>query len=117
MQSLADEKIGDAVIRIVSKGGLYQGCILRKQKRGDILEDADLNSLRARLRNEAGKLHPNYVGISGATARFLHFFPDGFNDKAFDIDERRYKREARQKLLEALPLDAAMDANAAFSIQ
>ncbi len=71
------------------------------------MEDADLPQLRARLRNEAGKLHPNYQGIEGAINRFLYFFPGGFEDRAFDIDERQYKQRARQKLLHALPLDRA----------
>lgn len=117
MQSLADEKIGDAIIRIVSNGGLYQGRVLRESKPGQILEDTDLNLLRARLRNEAGKLHPNYVGVDGAIDRFLHFFPGGFEDVAFVQDERDYKVKAQDKLDVVLPLSVALDASAEQAVK
>lgn len=112
MPSLPDEKIGGATIRIVTDKGRYRGCLIRDGKPGAIDEDGDLNALQARLRNEAGKLHPDYIGMAGAIDRFLHFFPGGFADIAYVKDEREYKVEAQERLREVLPLDRATDADA-----
>lgn len=110
MANPPDEKIGDCIIRIRPIEGGYRGVVIREGKATDVLEDSDERRLRTRLCNEAGKLHPNYYGIDGAIARFIHFFPDGFNDRAFDLSERRYKQQAREKLNIALSLQAALDA-------
>lgn len=116
MTSLPDEKIGTVTIRIVAERGLYRGCLINGGKRGPIQEDRDLALLRARLRNEAGTLHPAYTGMSGAIDRFRHFFPGGFRDPAFLQDERSYKVARREALRETLPLERAMQASAADAV-
>ena len=110
MKSWPDEKIGDVTIRIVSQSGRYLGVLIRDKRMSDRYEDADLATLRVRLRNEAGKLHPDYVGMDGAIARFLRFFPAGFSDPAFLHDERAYKVAAQERLKNVLPLIRATDA-------
>ena len=113
MLSLPDEKIGDSIIRIVADKGAYSGRILRKgRKPGEVHTDADLALLQARLRNEAGKLHPNYHGMDEAIARFKRFFSDGFGGERFIKQERAYKAKRVRRLAEALPLE---DANKASS--
>lgn len=112
MKTVTDEKIGDVRIQIVARGSVYQGRVSSKERRGDVLEGSDHQQLLVQLRNEAGKLHPNYFGMEGAVSRFLHFFPSGFNDRAFDLNERDYKIKAREKLIAALPLDRAVKASA-----
>lgn len=107
-----DEKVGDCIIRIRSVGGVYRGVVIREGKITSTFEDDDEGRLCAQLRNEAGKLHPNYFGIDGAIARFIHFFPGGFKDRAFDLSERQYKQQARERLDGALSLPAAVDATA-----
>lgn len=112
MTSLPDEKIGDLTLRIVAQDSIYRGCIIDGGKVGPIQEDGDLAALRARLRNEAGTLHPAYFGMTGAIERFLHFFPAGFRDVAFEIDERSYKEARQRKLRATLPLEEAAKASA-----
>lgn len=116
MKQIAEEKIGDCVIRVLTHGAGYRGAIIRAGKASEPIEGSDPMALLALLQNEAGKLHPNYVGIGGAIDLFLHFFPQGFQDRAFDIDERQYKHNARQKLLGALSLEAALDASASDAV-
>lgn len=117
LSSLADEKIGDVTIRIVhAKGGGYHGVLIRPGKpMGETHSGDDLNALRARLRNEAGKLHPDYLGMDGAIARFVHFFPGGFDDAAAS-NERGYKEASRRRLLDLLPLERATEANEADAV-
>jgi hypothetical protein len=107
-----EEKIGDCTIRIISEGGKYRGVVIRKAKMGAILDDDDLPRLQARLRNEAGKLHPSYIGMDGAIARFLSFFPGGFEDPLYVEDERSYKIKSVDKLGTILTLEEALDATA-----
>ncbi len=107
-----EQKIGDCTIRIVAKSSTFQGAAIRHGKVGEKFDDDDVNRLLARLRNEAGKLHPNYVGMDGAISRFRHFFPDGFDDKAFDVDERQCKRKSSEALNALVPIQVALRATA-----
>lgn len=117
MKTFPDEKLGGAVIRIGADKGVYSGRILRKgQPPGVVHTDTDLAVLQTRLRNEAGKLHPNYEGMDGAITRFLGFFPDGLGDRVFRQNERSYKEEAGRKLAAAATLDQARDASPAEAL-
>jgi hypothetical protein len=110
-KTLPDETVGKATLRIVMDGPLYRGAVLRDGKLGKTAEDADLNRLRHRLREEAGKSDPNFWGFDGAIARFRSFNPEGFADPNYIKDERTYKDEARNLLLKLLPLDEALEAS------
>ncbi|MDB5696254.1 MAG: hypothetical protein JWN21_1797 [Sphingomonas bacterium] len=110
MREPKDEKIGAAIIRIRSAPGGWRGAVIRKGTPVEEHRDADLRALQTRLRNEAGKLHPDYIGIDGAIVRFLRFFPGGFTDRAYVKDEREYKAKAKARLDDALPLDNALEA-------
>jgi hypothetical protein len=116
MTTVVDEKIGGATLRIETKGAGYRGAIIRKGHPVSPEEDDDLARLLARLRNQAGKLHPAYLGLDGAVARFQDFFHEGgFADPAFS-NERKYKEAARDRFVADLPLDRAHDADQADAV-
>ena len=88
----------------------FAGVVILAGKRSEIFHDDDEKRLIARLRNEAGKLHPHYVGFDGAIKRFLDFMPDGLRGNTSDTMERTYKQTAANALAQLLPLDAAINA-------
>jgi hypothetical protein len=110
-----EEQYGDALLRVMPVGDGFRGVVIRDHRQSDTLDDDDEQRLWARLRNEAGKLHPSYVGFDGAITRFTSFFPDGFLDPQYVAKERLYKLDARGKLLAAAPLDKVL-AGAEFDI-
>ncbi|HXH51949.1 MAG TPA: hypothetical protein VNH53_00770 [Sphingomicrobium sp.] len=111
-KALPDETIGKAKLRIVMDGPLYRGAVIRQGKTGQVFEDADLDRLRHRLREEAGKSDPHYWGYDGAIQRFRQFFPKGFQDKAYLQSERSYKVKAAKTLAATLPVEGALEASA-----
>ena len=98
------------------KGGGYSGVVLSNGRRSEVFSDADEDRLLARLKNEAGKLHPHYVGLQGAIDRFLAFMPGGFSGKRSEQKEGEYKRKASATLNDVLPLSAARDATNADAL-
>lgn len=92
------------------KDGCFAGVVIADRKRSDILRDEDEIRLINRLKIEAGKLEPLYVGMQGAIDRFLSFMPGGFQGERNLEQERAYKLKAHKKLLEVLPVEAANDA-------
>jgi hypothetical protein len=79
---------------------------------GGIIHDQDEGHLLARLRNEAGKLEPNYFGIEAAIARFLEFMPGGFEGEHNLRQERDYKLRAHENLNAVLTAEQAAEATA-----
>jgi len=115
MKRVFEEKVGDCQVVIGDAGGVYRGVIFKDGKQDYTLDGDDLEKLKAALRNQAGKLHPNYYGIDGAKARFLQFFPRGFEDPGYVESERNYKVRACSALTEAAPLDLALEADAGLA--
>ena len=115
MKRVFNETIGDAKLVIGEQDGGYIGTLWRQGKQAETLESENLEQLKVQLRNLAGKLHPDYVGIEGAKARFRSFFPEGFEDLHYLEKERAYKVKAREKLLESAPLEKAIEADADVS--
>lgn len=105
------ERYGKATLRwqAVREGG-FAGTVIMDRQRGAVLTDEIEDRLIARLRNEAGKLEPNYVGMDGAIARFLEFMPGGLRGERSVSEEREYKLAASRKLNSVLPLEAALQA-------
>jgi hypothetical protein len=99
-----------------AKDGGYQGIVIRDGKRSAVSEDEDRDRMLARLRNEAGKLHPDYFGFDGAIARFTSFFPSGFADTRYMEMERDYKLAAKATLTEAAPCEAVL-AGTGYSLE
>lgn len=105
---------GKATLRWqASKDGGFAGTVIADGRRGEILTDEIEDRLVARLRNEAGKLEPNYVGMDGAIARFLEFMPGGLRGERSVSEEREYKLAASRELNSVLPLEAALHATEA----
>ncbi|WP_106640621.1 hypothetical protein [Allosphingosinicella vermicomposti] len=90
--------------------GGFEGAVIIAGKRGEILHDENEHRLLARLRNEAGKLEPNYIGIEGAIGRFLEFMPGGLRGERSVSEERDYKLAASRELNSVLPLEQALEA-------
>lgn len=108
------ERYGKATLRWqASPQGGFEGTVIVGGKRGDVLKDELEDRLIARLRNEAGKLEPNYVGMEGAIARFLEFMPGGLRGERSVSEEREYKLAASRELNSVLPLEAALVATEA----
>ena len=109
-----EEKIGKALLRWrPGKDGGLMGVVIADGKISvGPRHDDDLGRLKARLRNEAGKLHPDYVGFDGAIKRFHHFMPLGF---ASADNERSYKIRAAEKLAAVAPLDQSATAGDAVA--
>nr|WP_166179468.1 hypothetical protein [Altererythrobacter segetis] len=81
-----------------AKDGGFEGAVIIGGERGEILSDEIEDRLVSRLRNEAGKLEPNYIGMDGAIARFLEFMPDGLRGERSVSEERDYKLAASREL-------------------
>jgi hypothetical protein len=94
-----------------AKDGGFAGSVILDNKQVVLLHDDDEARLVTRLRNEAGRLHPDYVGFDGAIKRFLHFFPEGFRGAAAATWERQYKERAAERLRSALSIDHAASAD------
>src|SRR4051794_11493456 len=99
MKRVFEEKIAKAKLVIAQGPGGYIGTLWRDGEKADTIEHSDLSILKASLRNQAGRLHPDYFGIEGAKARFCSFFPGGFSAPAYHAHERDYKDKARAALL------------------
>lgn len=105
------EKYGKASLRWQGDNdGGFSGVVIADGKRSEIIHDEDEGRLLARLRNEAGKLHPNYIGMRGAIDRFLEFMPGGFTGERSQEMEGEYKRRASAALHDSLPLEDAPSA-------
>lgn len=105
------EKYGKSTLRWQpAKDGGYSGVVIADGARSEIFHDEDESRLLNRLRNEAGKLHPHYIGLDAAIARFLEFMPGGFAGERSEIMEGEYKRKAHAALTGALPVETALDA-------
>jgi len=99
--------LGKHVLRLVEQDGqffgLADGKICTQGKNADEVWD--------QLYNEAGKSDPNYFGFKGARARFLKFFPNGFQSDGYCSQERNYKIAAKEKLDAEAPLKSALSGN------
>lgn len=93
--------------------GSFAGVVINDGKRGAVITDQSEDRLLARLRNEAGTLEPNYIGMEGAITRFLEFMPGGLRGERSVSEEREYKLAASRALNGLLPLEAALHATKA----
>jgi hypothetical protein len=112
------QKMGKATLKWQPvKDGGFAGAVILDGKQVALIRDENEERLIARLRNEAGRLHPDYVGFDGAIKRFLHFFPDGFGGAAASSSERGYKERAAERLQTTLPIEEAAIAEDADAIR
>jgi hypothetical protein len=109
METVRTEKRGKLTLRMLKDKVGYSGVIFSDKGRQTLLHGDDPAELWSRLEQEAAKSSNDYVGFDGARARFLHFFPAGFETPSY-LDpkgERKYKVDAKQKLDATAPLDQA----------
>jgi hypothetical protein len=110
--AVTEEKYGQATLKWqAAKGSGFVGAVILGGKRVALIEDATEDQLLARLRNEAGRLHPDYVGFDGAMRRYLHFFPGGLHSAANGSSERSYKERAAERLCASITIRQGLDAN------
>jgi hypothetical protein len=106
MRTIREERRGKLTLRVVEDKTGYAGVVLGDGKgRVAHLTGNDPADLWRRLDEEAGKASKGYIGFDGARARFLQFFPLGFEDSAFKHEERDYKLKAKARLDAAIPLE------------
>ncbi len=108
---VSEMKYGRATLKWqAAKEGGFAGAVILGGKRVALIEDAVEERLLARLRNEAGRLHPDFLGFDGAISRYLHFFPSGLRGAASASSEREYKERAAARLNAGLSADQANEA-------
>lgn len=115
MKRVHSETIGTAKIVIVKTDEGFVGTLWKEGKQAETVSGDDLERLKSQLHNLAGRLHPDYYGVDGAKARFLSFFPGGFENPRYIEKERNYKLKARKALLAAAPLTVAAAADQSVS--
>ncbi|MDB5541248.1 MAG: hypothetical protein JWQ89_2975 [Devosia sp.] len=102
-ETIRSGKLGKLDLRLVRKDGQFFGLADGKV----CLAGADADDVWRRLHDEAGKANPHYFGFAGARARFLKFFPNGFQSAGYTGDERDYKVALKNKLEAGAPLEQA----------
>ena len=108
-----DETWGEFTVRLVPRqDGRLDGIAFRKAKgtvatvRGEQCETEA--EVRARLKQEVLRRHPDWIGHDGAVAFFRRHFPNGFEDDGYRSQERDYKWAAKRLLDESVPQEAAL---------
>lgn len=109
-RKIREEVIGKATVRLVHDGKSYLGVVIQGGKVSDPISGDDADKLWQRLRNEVGKVSPQYFGYDGARARFLRIMKSGFQSDWYQREERRYKVDAKVYLDDHLSLDRAQSA-------
>lgn len=69
--------------------------------------DADGEAAWNALMAQVGRAGPNWFGLAGARARFLHWFARGFSSPAYCEQEREYKLAAKRRLEQTAPVEEA----------
>jgi hypothetical protein len=111
MQTIQQEDRGTLTLRLLQTGAGYSGVIVNKSGgRVALIDGTDRNDVWRRLEDEAAKTRKGYIGFDGARARFLRFFPQGFETPLYAQYEREYKDKARDKLERFAPLEQALRA-------
>src|SRR5262249_43515104 len=100
-------KLGKRELRLVRKDARFFGLVDGKV----CAEGESADDVWRRVHDDAGKSDPKYFGFDGARARFLHFFPNGFNSAGYAGHERDYKLAAKQRLDDTAPLELAAGAS------
>lgn len=108
MKTIRTAKIGKSEFRLVERDKQFVGLVFSGGSTKIQIEGSSADDVWRRLHDEAGKVNPKYFGFDGARARFLRFFPNGFQSAGYIGEERDYKVAAKQKLDAAAPLERAV---------
>ncbi len=100
-------------VRLVARdNGRFDGIVFRKgggavaKVYGEHGETE--GEVRARLKQEALRRRPDWIGFKGAMSFFREQFAEGFHDDRYLKQERSYKWAAKEKLDDTVPLEAAL---------
>lgn len=107
MKTVREASFGKTKLRLVNTGKNFVGLLLSDGKKQLEISGEDGDEVWSKIQAEAGKANPNYFGMDGARARFLHWFAGGFESPSYLSEERAYKVAAKQKLDAAAPLELA----------
>lgn len=108
MKTIREAKLDKLVLRLVEKHKLFIGLIFAGDVRKLQIDGTNADDVWRRLHDEAGKTNPKYFGFDGARARFLRFFPNGFQSDGYTKEEREYKVAAKEKLDATAPVEDAV---------
>lgn len=108
MKTVRTAKLGNVELRLVEKDKRFIGLVFAGGPAKVQIEGESADDVWRRLHDEAGKANPKYFGFDGARARFLRFFPNGFQSAGYTGEERDYKVAAKQKLDASAPLERAV---------
>lgn len=104
-ETIRSGRLGSKDLRLVRKGTRFYGLV-----DGIICVEGDVaDEVWRLLHDDAGKSDPRYLGFDGARARFLRFFPGGFQSEGYAMRERKYKDDAKEMLDRRAPLEKALD--------
>jgi hypothetical protein len=109
MERVREATVGIATVRLLKESGMFKGVVILKNRVEAREEGEDLDEVWRRLHDEAARLNPSFYGFDGARARFLHFFPQGFNTPTYFKQERDYKVQAKERLDANVPLENALN--------
>ena len=108
MRTIREANVDQLILKLVERDGAFIGLIFaadggrKAQIEGNVADE-----VWRRLHDEAGKANPKYFGFDGARARFLRFFPNGFESADYAEKERAYKIAAKSKFDRTAPLTQA----------
>lgn len=109
LQTVREATVGKLRLRLVRQGGTFIGVVFAADEAQKVRIEGDVaDDIWRQLHAEVGKADPQYFGFSGARARFLHFFPGGFQSPDYLDRERHYKINAKIKLESTAPLNEAV---------
>jgi hypothetical protein len=109
LQTVREATVGKLRLRLVRQGGTFIGVVCAADGAQKVRIEGDVaDDIWRQLHAEVGKADPQYFGFSGARARFLHFFPGGFQSPDYLDRERHYKINAKIKLESTAPLNEAV---------
>lgn len=108
-EKIREATVGKTAVRLIKENGIYKGVVILDDRIKAREEGSDADELWRKLQDHAAKLNPHFFGYDGARARFLHFFPGGFESNKYLQQERNYKVEAKRKLQDNVPLEAALN--------
>lgn len=107
MKTLKEAIVGKALVRLLQTPKGFAGAVFEGGVRKALEEGDDRDDVWRRAQDAAARLNPSFFGYDGARARFLSFFPSGFDGADYVERERKYKLDAKDKLDAAAPLEQA----------
>lgn len=103
MKRLEHRDLGHGIL--AEHGTSFTGVVRVKDREVERETGEDRAAVWQRTLHAAGRHGPNRFGFEGAKARFLKYFPEGFEDPGYLRDERDYKVRHRDWIAETCSLD------------